>query len=291
LFFPAKVKILLIEPLKQAVKSFLAKFNIKIGFLAGNMQRLVVTTTQAIGAGGAADVFSFYIKNYKQFSNDPEILLFIEFYCNNWSLSASQWSQDIFVMFVTGMKQGGTFLEIGGADGFTHSNTYSLEKHLGWRGTLVEPDPLQYKDLFISRAGNMLLNSAISPSGKEEVLRLRRVGQLSALEGHEGDDMHLQTRLSSSESIKVSGISLTRLLLEKSFDYFSLDVEGAELKILKSVDWESVIKPFAITVEYNFRKEDRSEIVKLLNEQGYQERFASHDWLRRGDIWMTLIIH
>lgn len=43
-----------------------------------------------------------------------------------------------------------------------------------------------------------------------------------------------------------------------------------------------------LTVEHNFRKIGRSEIVKLLETQGYNERFSRHDWLRRGDICVTL---
>jgi FkbM family methyltransferase len=194
----------------------------------------------------------------------------------------------MFVMFGTNLKHGGQFLEIGGADGYTHSNTYALEKRLGWRGTLVEPHPSQYKILTASRPGNNLLNAAISPTGQEETLRLRLCGQLSALDGHEGDDVHRQARTASRELTSVSGISLTRLLAERHFDYFSLDVEGAELKILASVDWDAVRRPDIITVEHNFSEGVREKIVALLQGQGYQERFAAHDWLRRGDIWATL---
>ena len=140
----------------------------------------------------------------------------------------------------------------------------------------------------MSRTGNTLLNSAIAPCGKEGDFRLRLVGQLSALEGHEGRDGHLQARLASSQSTKVKGISLTSLLQERQYDYFSLDVEGAELSILSNIDWGAVAKPRILTVEHNWRKEDRAKIVKLLEFQGYQERFAGHDWLRRGDIWATL---
>ena len=35
----------------------------------------------------------------------------------------------------------GVFLEAGGFDGYTQSNTYYLERHRGWHGILVEPVP------------------------------------------------------------------------------------------------------------------------------------------------------
>lgn len=278
--------------LKDAIKSLLAKMDLEVARhsarVKSNIQSNIQVTTKAIGASGAAEALSHFIANHKQLSSDAELISFMDFYCNNWSLSSSQWSQDIFVMFASNLKRGGLFLEIGGADGYTHSNTYSLEKELDWKGTLVEPDPRQYKHLVISRGGNTLFNLAISPSGKEESFRLRLAGQLSALEGHEGKDMHLQTRLASRQSESVKGIGLTRLLKEKHYDYFSLDVEGAELNILSSIDWSLVAKPRILTVEHNFRREERNKIVSLLENQGYKEQFASHDWLRRGDVWAIL---
>jgi hypothetical protein len=75
--------------------------------------------------------------------------------------------------------------------------------------------------------------------------------------------------------------------MNQKYDYFSLDVEGAELDILKSVNWNQVFRPSIMTIEYNFREEDRNNILCLLSEFGYVERFASHDWLRRGDLWLT----
>ena len=35
----------------------------------------------------------------------------------------------------------GTFLEVGGNDGYSQSNTYYLEKHRAWHGILIEPLP------------------------------------------------------------------------------------------------------------------------------------------------------
>jgi hypothetical protein len=51
----------------------------------------------------------------------------------------SQLGQDIFALDFADFKIGGTFLEIGAADGVTLSNTYLLEKRFGWTGVLCEP--------------------------------------------------------------------------------------------------------------------------------------------------------
>jgi len=248
----------------------------------------IATQVKAIGHCGAAEAFAYYLKNQDQLVGDTELNKFMLFYANNYSISSSQWSQDIFVLYACNSKKSGLFLEVGGADGFTHSNTYSLEKQYEWRGTLVEPDPHQFRRLSASRPENTLINAAISPNDKEERLKLRLVGQLSALEGHEGKDMHQATRLNKKNFAKVNAISLTRLLSEKKYDYFSLDIEGAELSIIKNIKWDIILKPSILTIEHNFREDDKSDILEILKTHGYIECFSSHDWLRRGDIWATL---
>ena len=273
----------------KILRSFLEKFDLCLTRKSGDLMAYVPQITQRIGAGGALEVFAHYISNYELLCGDEELTRFMHFYVQNYRLSSSQWSQDIFVMYSTHMKKGGYYLEIGGADGYTHSNTYSLEMNLGWQGTLVEPDPAQYKILSLIRNGNRLINSAISPSGEEGFVRLRQVGQLSSLEGYEGDDIHRETRLGSRDFASVKSVNLNKILSEKKYDYFSLDVEGAELEILNSVQWNQVHKPLIMTVEYNFREEDRVRIVGLLGEYGYVENFVNHDWLRRGDLWLKLL--
>lgn len=138
------------------------------------------------------------------------------------------------------------------------------------------------------RPHNNLINAAISPNGKNENLRLRKVGQLSAIEGFEGKDMHKEIRLASMSFAKVEAFDLTVLLAETAYDYFSLDVEGAEYSILRSLDWDRLTKPFCLTIEYNSRLEDREALIELLESHGYVEHFKRHPWLRRNDIWMTL---
>lgn len=243
---------------------------------------------KSIGHSGAAEVFAYYIKNVDQLAGDDELVSFMTFYAEHYVNSSSQCSQDVFVLYACKCMNGGSFLEIGGADGFTHSNTYSLEKYYGWRGTLVEPEPNQFKSLAKSRSANTLINAAISPNDKEEQLTLRVVGQLSALEGYEGRDIHLATRLRQRCRARVRAISLTRLLSERRYDYFSLDVEGAEESILDSIDWSVAQKPAIVTVEHNYNETNRSNILAALNQHGYVECFADHEWLRRGDIWAKL---
>ena len=59
----------------------------------------------------------------------------------------SQHKQDEFVVNYFKGKKNGVFVDIGAHDGITLSNTYVLEKELGWTGICVEPMDHEYKKL------------------------------------------------------------------------------------------------------------------------------------------------
>ena len=100
----------------KILRSFLEKFDLCVTRKSGDLMAYVPQITQRIGAGGALEVFAHYISNYELLCGDEELTRFMHFYVQNYRLSSSQWSQDIFVMYSTNMKKGGYYLEIGGAD-------------------------------------------------------------------------------------------------------------------------------------------------------------------------------
>lgn len=60
---------------------------------------------------------------------------------------------------------GGTFVEMGAADGITYSNSYVFEHDLGWKGLCIEPSPSAFKLLVQNRPNCTKYNVAI---GSEE---------------------------------------------------------------------------------------------------------------------------
>lgn len=59
----------------------------------------VFYVTQRIGAYSSAEAFSYFLTHYDVLSKDKILVEFMKFYAENWQVSASQWSQDIFIMF------------------------------------------------------------------------------------------------------------------------------------------------------------------------------------------------
>lgn len=108
-------------------------------------------------------LFAYIFVNYEQSDQNYELLEFLRFYAAKFSQSNSQWGQDIFVTYITNEARGLKFLEIGGADGLTHSNTLLLSEKYQWSGVLVEPDRDQFALLSQIRKESACLNAAISP--------------------------------------------------------------------------------------------------------------------------------
>ena len=128
----------------------------------------------------------------------------------------------------------GTYVEMGAHNGAAMSNTHWLECNLGWRGVLIEPDKAQFAKLTALR-GQPKLSNHLFPyaSGcmKPGLIGIDRKGPQSRTNltlvagGATVECRPLSTMLSQAN---VTHINL-----------FSLDVEGFELQVLRSMNWAS----------------------------------------------------
>ena len=155
-----------------------------------------------------------------------------------------QKGQDRWVIFeVLPMKEFGYFLDLAAADGITHSNTYVLEKHFGWGGLCIEPNPVFYKRLLENRD---CLADASVVSDKREVLDFRiDNGQLGGIVADDTDN-NLITRgkqLPNATIIRLQAKTINEILADNEvpniIDYFSLDAEGSEERIITTLDFDS----------------------------------------------------
>lgn len=193
----------------------------------------------------------------------------------------SQLGQDKFIDEVFKQKRRGRYLDIGSHNGKDLSNTYFLEKERDWTGVLIEPMKEEYdKSLLCRGSHNHFFNTAVSDYEGETLFR-KIVG------GKEGLNMicglvenlhpkHEQRIKDESYSgcgeivdIKVPVRTLQSILDEcgmYDFDFCSLDVEGSELPILRSLDFGRTNISIFI-VENNYGVE--AEITPYLEQKGY----------------------
>ena len=196
-------------------------------------------------------------------------------------MSKSQLRQDLNVIEFYNFKENGFFVDIGASDGISLSNTYLLEKNYNWKGICVEPILDDFKKLINVRNNSICINKAVfSESDLELDFAIKHFNMCSGLVQTMDDNVTIDNVVHDrsvkhdlKEIIKVKTITLNDLLeINNSpnyIDYLSLDTEGSELEILKSVNFNKY-KFGIIDVEHNFVEPRRSEIRNLLENNGYK---------------------
>jgi len=67
------------------------------------------------------------------------------------------------------------------------------------------------------------------------------------------------------------------------FDFYSLDVEGAEVSVLKSIDWNRTSFGIVFMERPNGNPDAQSEILEIMiRQQGYEEMSAG---VSKGSLW------
>jgi FkbM family methyltransferase len=174
--------------------------------------------------------------------------------------------QDLFCLIVNNWKEEGYFVDFGATNGIDINNTYILESQFNWTGILAEPSPQYHDELQLNRHTNIELNCVWEKSG--ELLDFIQAGELGQILDFKGNDNHKR----HGNLIKVMSISLSDLLRKYEappiIDYLSIDTEGSEYNILRSLNFDQY-RFNCISVEHNLTK-NRELIFKLLTSHGYK---------------------
>jgi FkbM family methyltransferase len=160
-------------------------------------------------------------------------------------------------------KEGGIFIEAGGFDGLFQSNTFVLEKYLNWTGILVEPSYNQYEKCKKNRSCNIYNRALVSFDYNKEFINgdFEDSSPMSSINGERrGYKQLIQVKVSTLQSI-LDELNITRV------NFFSLDVEGYELSVLKGIDFNKV-KFDLILVEFNPANLD--ELLYFMIEHNYE---------------------
>jgi len=184
--------------------------------------------------------------------------------------------QDRWVCEVFKYKRAGYFLDFGGFEGLLHDNTFYLEKFLGWRGILVEPNPLPYASACAVR-NCITVNAALYGESRKSLQFTDSHGLSSFVEHIDSDSNASMRREISQQIFNVDTINPTELLdrfkAPEFIEYMSLDVEGAELDVLKAFDFDKY-KVALLSIEHNHNHEKANAIRAFLKAWGYD--YVSH---------------
>lgn len=159
----------------------------------------------------------------------------------------SQSKEDLFLLenFFFG-KTGGTFLEMGGLDGLMYSNTYYFEAEAKWNGIMIEGSPKNFESLVKNRPDAININAMVC--GNDMELHWVETGNAigGAWEFMTNDFRKTKHPDLTDENVAmlptVPCVSLSAALSRfgvRHVDIFSLDVEGAEASVLKTLNFDT----------------------------------------------------
>ena len=184
-------------------------------------------------------------------------------------------------------SQPGFFIEAGANDGIKQSNTFYLEKRRNWTGLLIEPVPQLAKKCRNNRKKSKVFETVLVPFDRSgSSVEMLNLDLMSMVTGEHGSSLNQEEHQRSAELVQgikgspvvAHGIALSDLLEQLGnphIDFFSLDVEGFELEVLKGLDFERH-RPSFILVETR----NEEELTKRLCEH-YEliDRLSHHDLL------------
>lgn len=198
--------------------------------------------------------------------------------------SHGQLKQDIYVLFLMWQRNdlAKKYIDIGANDGVTFSNSLLFEQ-LGWDGICIEPNRDVFELLQKNRKCIKYDVAIADKCGTAKFTKIKGPHMLSGLTDSY-DERHkvrinkeIEEHGGSYEEVEVKVSTLNKIIEEhpefKDTSYISIDVEGAEEKILYALDFDCV-KPYVLTVENAYNTE---EIRTYMKNKGYDVIKVAHD--------------
>jgi FkbM family methyltransferase len=194
----------------------------------------------------------------------------------------SEFGQPSYIENLLNNRSEGFFLECGAFDGTLNSNTLHLELSRSWTGLLVEANPIYFRSLLMKRRRAYLLNACLSPTTRATKLNFTTTGI-------EGGLLATITMTNQKSQLDRGLFAILHPMILQCFplfsvlqalnmnhvDYLSLDVEGAEIQVLKTLPLHHVTID-AMTVEtrvINDAKasiEKEEDLMRLVSKYGYK---------------------
>ncbi len=187
--------------------------------------------------------------------------------------SYSQCGEDRLIWKLFGYQSTGTYVDIGCHHPTNYSVTFLLYQ-AGWRGLVVDADN-QYLPLYAQvRPGDAVRNFAISKTPGTATLLLFEGGSMNTLDPALAHKYVTETPAKRAGTRQVEVRRVDQLLAEAGIghvDFLNVDVEGYDLDVLESNDWQRW-RPNIIAVEdqgIDLAAPQRSRIYQFLSGHEY----------------------
>lgn len=184
------------------------------------------------------------------------------------------------------IKPRGFFIEAGAGDGEIISNSLYFELKYKWTGLLVEPNPDFHDALFSKHRNAWILPHCLSTKTTPIIVEFFADLLLGGII-HEETAATPHNLTSEGNFRRKIGVqcfplySVLKAIGNTNVDYFSLDIEGPEFQVLKTIPWNLVnIDVLGIETEHAGKVFEGSEkdILNYLISVGYRKtKKVGHD--------------
>ncbi|MBF0196762.1 MAG: FkbM family methyltransferase [Planctomycetes bacterium] len=182
--------------------------------------------------------------------------------------SYSQLGEDLVLDPLLAELSKGVYVDVGSNHPMVYSNTYKLYLK-GWQGLCVDPNA-SFSPLYAQhRPRDTFLNYAIS--NEEGALKFHLYEDDRVSHIGDGKNVPAGVQVLDVQAKKLNSI-LQEQGVEKDFNLLNIDVEGHEMEVLKSLDFE-YYSPGIILVEIHhmdFEKLSECEIYQYLIKRNYE---------------------
>lgn len=166
------------------------------------------------------------------------------------------------------------YLDVG-AHHPTHLNNTALFHLLGAHGMNIEPDPELHREFVRARPGDINLNSGVGSEAGVQKLYIMAHRALNTFSAKEAHRVATEEMIPIVRAINVPVAPLNAILDRNSFqpDFLTIDTEGNDLPILKTLDWTryrpAVICAETLTFSSRMAGRKNEAITDFLQTQGY----------------------
>jgi hypothetical protein len=177
----------------------------------------------------------------------------------------------IYEWFFKDRLEKGTYLELGAFNGERESNTRFFDECLGWEGLLVEPNPKMKDELIKSRPQAHRMFFAPSCQSTNETVSFISSEYTSSRQKHEGESVETNNGVTKLPCGPFSPVLET--VMNSHIRFVSLDVEGAEAMVVRTINWTNFRVDVMIVESVNAlcktECEHRTEVRAIMKEAGY----------------------
>ena len=202
----------------------------------------------------------------------------------------SQTGEDLLIQEFLPEKHG-EYIDIGSGNPVIFSNTFLLHKR-GWRGTLVDPIKRNIRLSKILRVNDRCICALIGPGGVQDFWEFYPY-EYSTTVGLVANKIILGGRARLVRTRKIKTIQVKELIGEIGPTdpfFLSVDCEGFDLEVLKSINWK-ISRPRVVCVEESQNEnENENPIFKFLSRLDYiKVKHSELSSIYVQKIWLDLI--